>query len=142
LSSFEENNSKVNVNLDNLEFIKASPGLMYQIKQYIDIYDKKNKSKYEYNMIYGSIDEKLQFKIIDRSFEHEIFTKEGKISKRTIVKGRGCATYEIEQLADIRRKIGMYEYNSKIRKNFICLEIEIYLRFNNYLKKDDKKWFD
>lgn len=87
----------------------------------------------------------MKFKILDNSISIDgIVTKAGKISKRAIVKGRVCSTYDINQLFKIRDQLGMIksEKDSKVKKDFICEDIEIYLRFNNYLKKDDKLWFE
>jgi hypothetical protein len=35
-----------------------------------------------------------------------------------------------------------YDKDSKAKKDFICDDIEIYLRFSDYLKKDGKVWFE
>ena len=87
----------------------------------------------------------LKFKILDNSIAvNGIVTKAGKISKRAIVKGRVCSTYDIDQLLKIRDQLGMFKSDKdlKSKKDFICDDIEIYLRFNNYLKKDGKIWFE
>ncbi len=146
LASIEENMSNnLSINKDNITFVKASTDLIIKIKEYYDLYNKKKNNNLKYNKIYGIVDKDLKFKILDNSIAvNGIVTKEGKISKRAIVKGRSCSTYDIEQLFKIREQLGMFKYdkNSKVKKDFICDDIEIYLRFSNYLKKDDKKWFE
>ena len=87
----------------------------------------------------------MKFKILDNSISvNGIVTKAGKISKRAIVKGRVCSTYDIDQLFKIRDQLGMSKSDKdfKSKKDFICDDIEIYLRFSNYLKKDGKIWFE
>lgn len=147
LESIEENNSsKLSINKENIIFVKASSDLVIKIKEYFDLSNKKKKVNLEYNKIYGIVDRKdLKFKILDNSITiNTIVTKAGKISKRAIVKGRVCSTYDINQLFKIREQLGMFksEKDSKVKKDFICEDIEIYLRFNNYLKKDGKLWFE
>jgi hypothetical protein len=147
LESVESNNSNnLSINKDNIVFVKASSDLVIKIKEYYDLYNKKRKIDLKYNKIYGMVDSKdLKFKILDNSIAVDgIVTKAGKISKRAIVKGRVCSTYDIDQLFKIRDQLGMskYDKDSKSKKDFICDDIEIYLRFNNYLKKDGKIWFE
>jgi hypothetical protein len=146
LKSIEENSSnKLVINKENIIFVKASSDLVIKIKEYYDLYNKKKKNSLEYNKIYGMVDIKdLKFKILDNSvYVDKIVTKAGKVSKRVVVKGRVCSTYDIEPLFKIREQLGMFKYDkdSKVKKNFICNDIEIYLRFNNYLKKNNKIWF-
>ena len=85
-----------------------------------------------------------KFKIVDKSEEKQnIFTKGKEKSKRSIVTGRICSTFKLEKLLDIRKKIGMYNIEGKVKKIFlICENIEIYLRFKEYKKTDNKIWLE
>ena len=145
LSSIDENDTIDIDNVDDIEFVEASSDLIYKIKTYFDIY-KNNSSKNEklFANIYGVTErtkkEKI-FKIVDKSVEKEIMTKEQKKSKRAIVKGRTCSSYHIPQLLEIREKLGMYTFDHKKRQDFVCNDIEIFLRFNNIIKKNRKIWF-
>jgi hypothetical protein len=147
LESIESNNSNdLSINKENIIFVKASSDLVIKIREYYDLHNKKKKTDFKYNKIYGLVDSKdLKFKILDNSIAVDgIVTKAGKISKRAIVKGRVCSTYDIDQLFKIQDQLGMrkHEKDSKAKKDFICDDIEIYLRFNDYLKKDGKIWFE
>jgi len=138
--------NNLSINKENIIFVKASSDLIIKIKEYYELYNKKKKDNLVYNKIYGMVDSKdLKFKILDNSITiNSIVTKAGKISQRAIVKGRVCSTYDMDQLFKIREQLGMFKYDkdSKVKKDFICDDIEIYLRFNNYLKKDQKIWFE
>ena len=52
-----------------------------------------------------------------------------------------------EQIIDFFSKItDEYSYGSTSKstlpgKYLLCLEIELYLRYNDLIKKDDKRWF-
>lgn len=63
------------------------------------------------------------FKVVDKSLKSV-----NRKSKRGTIKGRGCLTYEIKQLMDIRNKLKMYNIEGK-RRDFLCNDIELYLRY-------------
>ena len=125
-------------------FIKCSKEIISKIKYYKDMYKNKKKTKV-FNIIYGSIsfDKKgfKKFKIVDKSEEEEILTKEKVKSKRSIVKGRICGTYDFKKLNKIRAKLNMYKINEKRKIEFLCEDIEIFFRLNNILNIDNSVWF-
>jgi superfamily II DNA or RNA helicase len=132
---------------NNLNFIICNKNIVSKIKSYMEILKNKNISQKNYNVIYGIIetDKKKNvkiFKIIDKSLEEIILTKEKKKSKRSIVTGRICSTFQINQLIDIRNKIGMYKFDSKKRIDYICEDLEIYFRYKGLIKNDNKIWFE
>ena len=137
------------VKYNNLKFVKCSPELIQKIKSHKNISISKGKvnTDKKYNIIYGIVefDKKKyikKFKIVDKSSEEGILTKEKKLSKRSIITGRICSTFQIGKLLELRKKIGMYNIEGKRRIEFICEDIEIYLRFKNLLNDDDKVWFE
>jgi hypothetical protein len=130
-----------------IEFIECSKDIISKIKSYRNLQKQNNKiSDKKSNTIYGimSYEPKKQekkFKIIDKSFEEEILTKEKKKSKRSIITGRMCSTFEYSKLLDIRKKVGMYKINEKKRIEFLCEDLEIYFRYKELLNDDNKIWF-
>ena len=132
---------------NKIEFIECSKDIISKIKSYRSLQKINNKnSDKESNTIYGimAYDSKKQekkFKIIDKSFEEEILTKEKKKSKRSIITGRMCSTFEYSKLLDIRKKVGMYKLNEKKRIEFLCEDLEIYFRYKELLSDDNKLWF-
>jgi hypothetical protein len=103
---------------------------------------QKNINKVK-NIIYGQIDiikNKKKFKIIDKSFEEEIFTKNKKQSKRSIITGRICSTFQVEKLLSIRESLGLYKITTKQKIDFFCEELEIFFRYKNLLD-NEKIWF-
>jgi hypothetical protein len=92
-------------------------------------------------MFYDQKKQEKKFKIINKSLEEEILTKEKKKSKRSIITGRMCSTFEYSKLLDIRKKVGMYKLNEKKRIEFLCEDLEIYFRYKELLNDDNKIWF-
>jgi len=129
------------IKLDKADFIEASKDYINKIKEHKSLcktQDCNIKSKYNY--IYGIIEyNKLKdiniFKIVDKSMENEIFTKNKKISKRSIIKGRMCETLQTNKLIELRNKLGMYKIEGKKRNSFICEDIQIYFRYMNFVNK-------
>ena len=119
----------------DLQFVECSKDIINKIKEYRALSIKKNiNTKKKYNIIYGKIiinDKKKtkEFKIVNKSQEDEILTKEYKISKRSIISGRVCKTFNSEELNMIRNKLKMYPYTEKKAIKFICNDIQIYLRY-------------
>ena len=125
-----------NINYKNLKYILCSKELLSKIKSYRNLV-KKPVNK-EYNKIYGIIeyDKKKdikKFKIVDKSIEEQILTKEKQKSKRSIITGRICSTFKAPNLLEIRKKIGMYDIHSKKGINFICEDLELYFRYKNLM---------
>ena len=122
-------------------FIEATKDYVSKIREHkILCKTSECNIKTQYNNIYGIIEyNRLKdiniFKIVDKSTEGEILTKNKKISKRAIIKGRMCETLQTNKLLQIRDKIGMYKIAGKKRNNFICEDIQIYLRYMNYINK-------
>ena len=136
-----------NINYKNLKYILCSKELLNKIKSYRDLVKKQVK---EYNKIYGIIeyDKKKdikKFKIVDKSIEEQILTKEKQKSKRSIITGRICSTFKAPNLLEIRKKIGMYDIQGKKGINFICEDLELYFRYKNlmsnliYLEETEEK---
>ena len=137
------------VKYNNLNFVKCSPELIQKIKSHKSIGKEKDKvnTNKQYNIIYGIVefDKKKyikKFKIVDKSSEEGILTKEKKLSKRSIITGRICSTFQIGKLLELRKKINMYNIEGKRRIEFICEDIEIYMRFKKLINDDDKIWFE
>ena len=136
--------NKIKYNKTN--FVNASNVIINKIKSHRNIYLKNsNDKKIKYNSIYGYIEisktKIKKFKIIDKSLEEEIYTKDKKISKRTLITGRDCSTYQVSQLESLRRKMDLYEFNSKRKIQFICNDLEIFLRYKQYIETKNIIWF-
>jgi hypothetical protein len=134
------------IKFKNLNFEYCSKELANKIKSYKDIYKKNNINK-EYSIIYGIIEydhkkDTRKFKIIDKSLEEEILTKEKHKSKRSIITGRICSTYQAGKLKDIRQKVGMYSIEEKRGIDFLCKDLEIYFRYKKLLNDDNKIWME
>ena len=104
-------------------------------KELIQKYEKTIKTK-EYNNIYGFI-EKNELKILDNSKFKKAYTTNYKESKRSLITGRKCNTYKIEELQNLLKVINN-KLDQKNKKN-ICILIEFELRKLNI--KSDKIYF-
>lgn len=130
----------------NIYFITCPKEIIAKIKSYREL-TKSNNIKKINNTIYGIIEFNKKkyskvFKIIDKSLEEEILTKDKKKSKRSIITGRICSTFQLNKLLEIREKIGMYKLNQKRKIEFICEDIEIYFRYKKLLNDDNKIWLE
>jgi len=135
------------MNLDKIKFVNCPKEIISTIKAYKNLKKKNNSDKKDHSNIYGIIEyskknKNKKFKIIDKSSEEEVYTKEKEKSKRSIIKGRICGTFNINQLLELRKKLGLYEIDSKKKIIFICNNLEIYLRYCELMKKDNKIWFE
>jgi hypothetical protein len=116
------------IKLNKINFIECSKDLIFKIKAYQNITKKNNIDKNKtYNIIYGAIEKNIEkkinrFKIIDKSVEEDILTKFKQKSKRSIITGRICSTYQVSKLNEIRQIIGLPKYNSKRKVDFYCEE--------------------
>ena len=146
LPSIEENRTDdLNFNINHIEFVKASSDIANKIIEYIELDKKRNKKHNElkYNIIHGVIDENNDFKIVDNSKTVPIYTKSGDISSRTIITGRVCSSYKIPQILKMYEDMGgTFSFHEKDTKGFICHNMELYLRVCDYLKVDNKLWFN
>ena len=146
----EEINKNINIKslkYKNINFVQCSKELINKIKYYKNINKNLKKNNKVYNIIYATseLDKAkniYKFKIVDKSSEEDVLTREKKKSKRSIITGRICSTFQIGKLIEIRDKIGMYKINGKRRIEFICEDLEIFFRFKNLINDDDKIWFD
>lgn len=148
LNNFINNNNEIDA---SLLYSLCSDEIIYKIEKYKKLIKKSinkisiNKSL-NYNIIYGKVDldknkHKYLFKIIDKTKENIILTQEQKVSQRSIVYGRECSTFNILKLMEIREVLGMYKFSDKKKRDFICNDIEIFLRYKQNLEKGDKIWF-
>jgi hypothetical protein len=129
----------------DIKFVECTKDIILKIKAYRNI-TKKNNVKFnrDYNIIYGTIDinsKDKKLKIIDKSIETDVLTKDKKISKRSIITGRVCTTYHSTKLLEIRKIIGLEKTDLKKKIDDYCQEIEIYLRFKELIKDNNKIWF-
>lgn len=140
VDSIDQNNSHPNIS--DISFIKMSPELIYKIKS-LHFSNEHNNTGKKFNNIYGIVEFEgtKKFKIVDKSLELDVLTKFGTKSKRKIIKGRTCGNFHAPQLLEIREKLGMYPFDNKMRIDFICNNIEIFLRYMNNIKKNGVNWF-
>ena len=135
------------INVNKIKFVPAKQEVINKIQQFRNIYiSTKENKKNNYNIIYGKSEydenkKNKNFKIVDKSSEEEIFTKEKERSKRALITGRACSTYKIGKLYDIRKKLNMYKIDGKRKIIFVCNDIEIYLRYKQYTDGKSNTWF-
>jgi hypothetical protein len=146
IDSVEKTKDIKSIKINKLNFINCSKETIAQIKFHRN-FKKKEKINKNYNVIYGIIEHNVKkdnkiFKIIDKSVEEVVLTKEKKESKRSIITGRTCSTFKYHNLIEMREKLGLYKIESKQKIDFVCEDIEIFLRLKNLLKSDDKIWFE
>ena len=127
------------------KFVECTKDIVLKIKAYRNITKKNNiKNNREYNVLYGTVDinsKDRKLKIIDKTVEINILTKDKKISKRSIITGRVCTTYQFTKLLEFREIIGLGKTNIRKKIDDYCQEIEIYLRSNELMNVDNKIWF-
>ena len=137
-------------NFKKIKFEKANEEVKNNILSMRKIFYKKNNIKYtNFNVIYGiCISEtsknkkERNFKIVDKTKEEKIITQKLEASKRAKYTGRTCSFYKKDELLPLREKLNLYSLkNNKVKREFLCNNIEIYLRYNQLIKKDDKTWF-
>ena len=122
------------IKLDN-QYLYFNKSWIVINKDLIQKYEKNIKTK-EFNNIYGFI-EKKELKILDYSKFKKAYTTNYKESKRSIITGRKCNTYKIEELKDLLKNINN-KLDEKNKRN-ICIIIELELRKLNI--KSDKTYF-
>ena len=130
---------------DKIVFENCSKELIIKIKSYTNLIKKKDNKNY--NTVYGIIEYDIKndtkkFKIVDKTLQENILTKTKQQSKRAIITGRICSTYQINKLKEIRTKIGMYSIEGKRSIEFICKDLELFCRYKKLLKDDDKIWLE
>ena len=146
LDHINKNKNIKDLNYKNINFVNCSKELLIKIKSYKNII-KKNIKKKEYNIIYGIIEfdkkkSNKKFKIVDRSLENNFINKNKQKSKRSIITGRTCSTFQINKLMNMRKIVGLYELTTKKGIDFICKDLEIYFRYKYLLNDDNKIWFE
>lgn len=128
---------------NNMEYKKCSSDIMKEIEMVQKLRGKLNSEDKKYAKIIGKVNitsnNVVKFYIIDNSQDVKIMTEWKEKSKRSKVKGRVCNTYKTQELKKIYNILGLKNIYEK--KNEICVIIELYLRYLNYIKKDDKIWF-
>ena len=147
LDSIDKTKDIKTLKINKLNFVNCSKETLMQIKYHQNIYKKKNKEQKPYNIIYGIIEYNKKkfnkiFKIVDKSVEESILTKQKKTSKRSIITGRTCGTFQYEKLIEIREKLKMYKFLGKKKIDFICEDLELYFRYNKLLNTNNKIWFE
>jgi hypothetical protein len=145
IDSVDKTENIKSIDYKKINFIICSNEIVAKIKSYRDLINKKIKPK-QNNVIYGllSIDKEKgirKFKIVDKSHEENILTKEKKKSKRSIITGRMCSTYDYNKLNEFRNKLGMYKLTTKKKIDYICLDLEIYFRYMKFIDYT-KIWFE
>ena len=99
----------------------------------------KNKKKKENNEIYGYVENK-QFKIVNKTKYKESMTVNYKESKRSMITGRTCSTFEISNLLTLLKYLGYKQSKYKSKKD-LCHYIQLILRKNQEENKNNRIWF-
>lgn len=142
-----ESLKNTNIKLKSLNFEKANDTIRQKITFIRKTQNKLSTKSKEFNVIFGQIEisndkKKRIFKIIDNSKLENIRTKENKKSKRSDKTGRSCITYHKNELLIIYQKL-LIQFNKikNFKREFICNDIEIYLRMQELNKNNKKTWF-
>ena len=86
-------------------------------------------------MVWDKNKNQYVFKLINREAEKGILTKEKKISVRAMSRGHDCATYKVPEIMDFRRRLNLYLVEGVLKRDFLCHDIEIYLRYQQEIEK-------
>ena len=52
-----------------------------------------------------------------------------------------CSSFQFDKLLELREKINLYKITDKKMIKYICNDIEIYLRYKNFID-NNKIWFE
>jgi hypothetical protein len=143
IDSIEEHKSLKKIDYKDIKFIPCSKDLITKIKTYKNISNKKINKKY--NIIYGVLflsDDKKnrKFKIIDKSLEEQVLTKEKTISKRSKKSGIVCSSLKRDDLQNIIKKLEINDISDK-KKNIFCEILELFFRMKNLID-NNLIWFE
>ena len=137
-------NGKIKYFKYNTEFIEVTSLELSRIN--ISLQKRYKITSQNLSIIIGYMDEKNP----EKKIIFKVRDKTGQGNKGTHKKtGSICGNdgMKKEQIIDFFSKItDDYSYASTSKstlpgKNLLCLEIELYLRYNDLIKKDDKRWF-
>ena len=144
---FRLNNEYYHFKMNTKQWSKSPKQVIYRIETYLKlIKDKKIKKddKKKKNNIIGVLTKNKKnvniFQIIDYSKLSNILTQDKKLSKRGELTGRTCSTIPIQNIKDIIKNLGLKKHEKKKSRNYMCNEIELFLRINEYNNKDNKIW--
>jgi len=118
-------------------------GFIIQKEEILPVYTDDND---DIGDIYGIItknNKKGVFKFIDLTKSKNNLTIGQKKSKRSVMKGRVCATYDIYVLKDIVKRLnnGLFKTDiGKVKKEIFCFMIEYILRYNELNSVNGKQW--
>ena len=134
IDSINKNIDINNIDYKNIKYTLCSKELINKIKSYRNLIKKQHNK--EYNKIYCIIEYNIikdikKFKIVDKSIEEEVLTREKQKSKRSLITGRICSTFQVPKLLELRKKLGMYDIKDKKGIDFICIDLELYFRYKN-----------
>ena len=129
-------NELIGIKLDD-KYIYYENNNWYECDNTIIKTYKNKQIEKDHNDIYGVV-KSGNFKIVDLSKFKNAYTVNYKQSKRSIITGRNCSTFQIKNLNSILSKLNISI--SKIKKNDMCIIIELKLRELNLNNK--KIYFD
>lgn len=118
-----------------LEFVKCNPEIVSRLEKIERLRKEKMMEKtFTYHPIRGllSFDEKTNeynFKIVDETTEKKLKTIKGEESIRSRVRGQVCKSYQVNDIRKVRDKLKMYPLDDQPKRDFLCEDIEIYLRY-------------
>ena len=118
-----------------LEFVKCNQEIVSRLEKKERIRKEKMMEKtYTYNPVRGllTFDEKTNeynFKIVDETTEKKLKTIKGEESIRARVRGQVCKSYQVNDIRKVREKLKMYPLDDQPKRDFLCEDIELYLRY-------------
>ena len=123
---------------------KFDTGLDIKNNKIIEKYSKYKNKLADISGVLLRNNKKGSFKFYDNSKSKNNLTISKKKSKRSIMKGRVCITYDIYLLKDIYTTLNrnIFKLNeTKIKKNIYCFMIEFIIRYNQLTNYKNKTWF-
>ena len=144
IDNIEESKSIKEIDYKNIIFIPCTKDLINKINTNKKIINNINNKK-EYNQIYSKLfisDNKKNniFRIIDKSLEKKIYTKEKEESKRSKKTGIACSSLYKANFKELCTKLNIHDISSK-KKAFICEDLELFFRIKN-LNNNNIIWFE
>ncbi len=117
----------------NIRFIRCPSSIKTKIQDQLTLFKKiktGQNNTIDKNQIYGFFDEKEgKFKLVNKEEETGVKTTKGEKSIRSIKSGRDCDSFQIPILKSYRKVLDLYNLTSKKKRDFLCEDLQIYLRF-------------
>ena len=110
------------------------------LKKTIELEDKTKEKNNIVGILSRNKKNDIKFQLIDFDKYKFAKTQKNQKSKRSELSGQVCKTIHASILLSIREKLKLKNTKQKKTRNYVCDEIEIFLRMNSYNNTDNKIW--